>query len=71
MPSLRYTTVATSTALVATQPVWSALLARSQGAVIRAWAWVGIGLAVAAAAWLTGLDVRLSGRALTGDVLAL
>lgn len=71
VPSLRYTSVASSTALVATQPVWSALLARGQGAIIRASAWVGIGLAVVAAALLTGLDVRLSGRALTGDVLAL
>jgi drug/metabolite transporter (DMT)-like permease len=71
VPSLRYTSVASSTALVATQPVWSALLARSQGAIIRASAWLGIGLAVVAAALLTGLDVRLSGRALTGDVLAL
>ncbi len=71
VPSLRYTSVASSTALVATQPVWSALLARSQGAVIRASAWFGIGLAVVAAALLTGLDVRLSGRALTGDLLAL
>lgn len=71
VPSLRYTSVASSTALVATQPVWSALMARSQGAIIRASAWVGIGLAVVGAALLTGLDARLSGRALTGDVLAL
>jgi drug/metabolite transporter (DMT)-like permease len=71
IPSLRYTTVASSTALVATQPVWSALFARSRGAVIARSAWIGIALAVLAAALLTGLDVRVSGRALGGDLLAL
>lgn len=71
IPSLRYTSVASSTALVASQPVWAALLARTQGAVIRRSAWVGIVMAVLAAALLTGLDVRVSGRALTGDLLAL
>jgi drug/metabolite transporter (DMT)-like permease len=71
IPSLRYTTVASSTALVATQPVWSALLARGRGAVIARSAWIGIVLAVLAAALLTGLDVRVSGRALGGDLLAL
>jgi len=71
IPSLRYTTVASSTALVATQPVWSALLARGRGAVISRSAWIGIVLAVLAAALLTGIDVRVSGRALGGDLLAL
>jgi drug/metabolite transporter (DMT)-like permease len=71
IPSLRYTSVASSTALVATQPVWAALLARSRGAVIGRSAWVGIALAVLAAALLTGIDVSVSGRALTGDLLAL
>lgn len=69
--SLRYTSVASSTALVATQPAWAALLARSQGARIARLAWLGIGVAVIAAALLTGLDVQLSGRAVFGDVLAL
>jgi drug/metabolite transporter (DMT)-like permease len=71
IPSLRYTSVASSTALVATQPVWAALLARSNGAAIARSAWVGIGLAVLAAALLTGIDVSVSARALTGDLLAL
>jgi drug/metabolite transporter (DMT)-like permease len=71
IPSLRYTSVASSTALVATQPVWAALLAKSRGAVISRTAWIGIGLAVAGAALVTGLDVRVSSRALGGDLLAL
>ena len=41
IPSLRYTSVASSTALVASQPVWAALLARTQGAMIRRSAWSG------------------------------
>lgn len=69
--SLRYTSVASSTALVATQPAWAALLARLHGARIHRAAWVGIAVAVAGAALLTGLDLRLSSRALAGDLLAL
>ena len=69
--SLRYTSVATSTALVATQPVWAGLLARARGAAIGRRAWIGIVLAVLAAALLTGLDVRLSAQAVVGDLLAL
>jgi drug/metabolite transporter (DMT)-like permease len=69
--SLRYTSVATSTALVATQPVWAGLLARARGASISRGAWIGIAVAVVAAGLLTGLDIRLSGRAVLGDVLAL
>jgi drug/metabolite transporter (DMT)-like permease len=69
--SLRYTSVASSTALVATQPAWAALLARFHGARIHRAAWVGIAVAVTGAALLTGLDLRLSSRALAGDLLAL
>lgn len=71
VPSLRYTTVASATALVATQPIWAALLAHRSGARIAARAWAGIVVAVVGAAVLTGADVHASGRALTGDVLAL
>ena len=71
VPSLSYTTVASSVALVATQPVWAALLARARGDDVPAQAWFGITLAVAGAVVLTGVDVALSGRALLGDLLAL
>jgi drug/metabolite transporter (DMT)-like permease len=71
IPSIRYTTVASSTALVASQPVWAALLARMRGVVLERSAWIGIVIAVLAAALLTGLDVRVSGRAVIGDLLAL
>ncbi|MDQ1489488.1 MAG: hypothetical protein QOJ23_2002, partial [Actinomycetota bacterium] len=71
VPSLSFTTVASSVALVATQPVWAALLARARGNDVPTRAWVGIGMAVGGAVLLTGVDVALSGRALIGDLLAL
>lgn len=71
IPSLSFTTVASSVALVATQPVWAALIARWRGERVPARAFIGIGIAVLGAMVLTGIDVRLSSRALLGDLLAL
>ena len=71
VPSLRYTSVASATALVSTQPIWAALLARRAGARIARIAWAGIIVAVCGAGVLTGADVHASGRALAGDLLAL
>lgn len=71
IPSLSFTTVASSTALVATQPVWAALIARYQGDNIPGIGWAGIWLSVVGAALLTGIDLHFDARALTGDVLAL
>lgn len=71
VPSVTLTTVASSTALVATQPVWAALLARAAGRQVGRQAWVGIGLAVTGAALITGADVSLSARAVVGDLLAV
>jgi drug/metabolite transporter (DMT)-like permease len=71
VPSLSFTTVASSVALVATQPVWAAVLARLRGDHVPLWAWAGIAVAVGGAVLLTGVDFTLSGRALVGDLLAL
>ena len=71
VPSLSFTTVASSVALVATQPVWAALIAHRRGMVVPRAAWVGIGVAVTGAAVLSGVDLQISVRALYGDVLAL
>lgn len=71
MPSVKLGTVATSTALVATQPVWQGLIAAWQGRRPSTAGWVGIGLAVAGAAWATGADVGVSGQAVLADVLAV
>jgi drug/metabolite transporter (DMT)-like permease len=71
IPSLSFTSVASSTALVATQPVWAALIARYRGDSVPGLGWAGIWLSVVGAALLTGIDVSFSTRALTGDLLAL
>jgi drug/metabolite transporter (DMT)-like permease len=71
IPSLSFTSVASSTALVATQPVWAALIARYQGDRVPGFGWAGIWISVVGAALLTGIDLHFSARALTGDVLAL
>jgi drug/metabolite transporter (DMT)-like permease len=71
MPSVQLGSVATATALVATQPVWQGLIAAGQGRRPPIAVWAGIGFAVAGAAWATGADVGVSGRAVLADVLAL
>jgi drug/metabolite transporter (DMT)-like permease len=71
VPSVTLTSVASSTALVATQPVWAALLARASGHRVGRPAWVGILVAVAGTAMITGADVTLSAQAVIGDLLAL
>ncbi|MGH9188263.1 MAG: DMT family transporter [Acidimicrobiales bacterium] len=71
VPSLSFTSVASSVALVATQPVWAALLARARGAHVPRQTWVGIAVALTGVVVLSGVDFSLSGRALFGDALAL
>jgi drug/metabolite transporter (DMT)-like permease len=71
VPSVTLTSVASSTALVATQPVWAALLALAAGRQVGRPIWVGILVAVAGAAIITGADVTLSARAVAGDLLAV
>jgi drug/metabolite transporter (DMT)-like permease len=71
VPSVKLTTVATATALVATQPVWQGLIARAQGRRLPPAVWVGIGIAVAGAVAATGADLPVSASAVTGDLLAL
>jgi drug/metabolite transporter (DMT)-like permease len=71
VPSLTMTTVASATALVCTQVVFAALIARAQGAVLPSAVWWGGGLAIAGVALITGVDVTLSARAAIGDLLAL
>jgi drug/metabolite transporter (DMT)-like permease len=71
IPALDYTSVASATALVATQPVWAALLSGLRGTPVGRAVWIGIGVAVSGALLLTGVDLSLSGRALVGDALAV
>ena len=71
IPSLSYTSVASSVALVATQPVWAALIARRRGQHVGGQTWIGIGLALAGTVVLTGVDLSISRRAVFGDLLAV
>ncbi|WP_307132389.1 DMT family transporter [Streptomyces aurantiacus] len=71
MTSTRLTSVAMSTALVATQPVWQALIAAGQGVRTSRRTWAGLGLSVVGAATAAGLDIQAGGTALMGDLLAL
>ena len=71
VPSLRYTSVASATAIVCTQPVWVALIARATGHAVPRRAWVGIAIALVGVVVLTGVDFSLERRALIGDLLAL
>jgi drug/metabolite transporter (DMT)-like permease len=71
IPSVTLSTVATSTALVCTQPVWTALLAARTGTPPGRSMWIGIGLAVLGAVLITGADITVSGRALIGDAMAV
>lgn len=71
IPALSYTSVASATALVATQPVWAALLSGARGVPVGRAVWTGIGVAMGGALLLTGVDLSVSGTALLGDGLAL
>jgi drug/metabolite transporter (DMT)-like permease len=71
LPSLSMTTVAASTALVTTTPIWTALAARVTGVRLPAAVWWGLVLAVLGAALIAGVDITVSLEALAGDGLAL
>jgi drug/metabolite transporter (DMT)-like permease len=71
IPAVGRTSVASATALVATQPVWAALLGRLRGERVSRPVWVAIAVSLCGAGMLTGADLQVSGRALVGDGLAL
>jgi drug/metabolite transporter (DMT)-like permease len=71
IPALSYTSVASATALVATQPVWSALISKARGESVSRQVWIGIAVARSGALLLTGADLQVSGEALLGDGLAV
>ncbi|MDW6060158.1 DMT family transporter [Streptomyces sp. FXJ1.4098] len=71
LPSLHMTSVASSTALVTTTPIWTALLLRLRGQRPSGLVWAGMSVALLGVVLLTGVDLSLSTRALAGDALAL
>lgn len=71
MSSTRMTSVAMATALVATQPVWQALIATLLNKRLPRATWAGLAVAVVGAAVASGADMRAGGGAMAGDALAL
>lgn len=71
IPSLTMTTIAASTALVATQPIWAAFIARATGVRIGRRVWVGIAISFSGVLVLTGVDLSVDPQHLIGDALAL
>jgi drug/metabolite transporter (DMT)-like permease len=71
VPSVRLTSVASATALVATQSVFTALIAVRAGRRLPRAAWLGMAMAIIGTALIAGADFSVSGRALAGDGLAL
>lgn len=71
VPSLALTTVAASTVLVDTQPVWVTIVERAMGVRVPGRAVVGIALAVLGAVLISGGDFAVSGKAVVGDLLAV
>ncbi|MEV0741483.1 DMT family transporter [Streptomyces sp. NPDC050549] len=71
MSSTRMTSVAMATALVATQPVWQALIATVLKKRLPRATWAGLAIAVVGAAVASGADMRAGSVAMAGDALAL
>jgi drug/metabolite transporter (DMT)-like permease len=71
LPSLSMTSVASSTALCTTTPIWATIFLRLRGHRPPKLVWAGTLLAVVGVVCLTGVDLSLSARALAGDALAL
>ncbi|QMU75203.1 DMT family transporter [Streptacidiphilus sp. PB12-B1b] len=71
LPSLRMTSIASSTALCTTTPLWTTVILRLRGHRAPRTVWIGTALAFAGVLVLTGVDFSLSPRNLAGDGLAL
>jgi drug/metabolite transporter (DMT)-like permease len=71
IPSLRLTSVTASISLVTTTPIWTVALDRLRGRDVPRGVIVGVALALAGVLVVTGVDAGRSGRALTGDLMAL
>jgi len=71
IPSLSYTSVASSAALVCTQAVWAGVFGRILGERLPRRAWIGTAICLGGVLMVTGVDASLDARALGGDLLAL
>lgn len=71
VPSLRHTSVASSSALACTQAVWAALIGASLGQRMAVRGWLGTAIAFSGVLMVTGTDFHLSPESLLGNSLAL
>jgi drug/metabolite transporter (DMT)-like permease len=69
--SMKYTSVATGTALTATQPIFVALFVKFKGGHIPKQSFIGIFIAFVSVIIITGIDLNLSVRSFQGDLLAV
>ena len=69
--SMRMTTVAAGTALVALQPIFAALFVKITGGEIPSRAWLGMLVSFAGVLLISGIDLQISLRAFLGDLAAL
>jgi len=69
--AMKYTSVATGTALTATQPIFVALFIKFKGGHIPKKSFIGIFIAFISVIVITGVDLNLSVRSFQGDLLAV
>ncbi len=69
--ALQMTSVAAATAMVSMQVAFVVLIDRLRGVTVRRGVLIGVAVALAGVLIITGVDVGLSARAVTGDLLAL
>jgi drug/metabolite transporter (DMT)-like permease len=69
--AMRYTTVATGTALTCLQPIFAAIFVSLQGHLIPRRSWGGMAIAFASVLLITGLDLSLSSKYFVGDVAGI
>ena len=69
--AMRMTSVAAGTALVALQPIFTALFVKLSGGHIPSSAWLGMLVCFIGVGLVSGVDLQISVRAFTGDVAAI
>lgn len=69
--AMRFTSVATGTALTALQPLFATYFVKRLGGKIPRRAWMGMALAFLGVLIITGVDLQISTRAFIGDLAAL
>jgi drug/metabolite transporter (DMT)-like permease len=68
---MRYTSVASGTAIVALQPIFAAIFVKLSGQHIPSKVWLGMGVAFLGVVLISGVDLQISFRAFLGDIAAL